>query len=265
MTKEGYIRRQKILQNRLMKRHLKPVYAALQFQINITIRNILAAESVSADPTQKALDALSRDHYINPRIGPAVQALYKDAGNQAASVFRIEKALVIPLTGFVRDVIDYFNAFLLEKVVLPISQTTINQVKAVLKQAISDGWGVDKTVRELKTSSLTKYRAKMIVRTESVRAMNYSQLKAADNDKFQVEKKWLAVEDRRTRFTHGHSGVDGEIRDLHDAFANGLLFPGDPNGSGSETINCRCTMSYRVKRDLAGDPVRKIQPSRIAI
>lgn len=238
MTKEGYIRRQKVLQNRLMKKHLPRVYAALQKQINITIRNILAAESVSADPIQKALDELSRNHFVNPWIGPVVQALYKDAGNQAAARYRVEKALVIPLTGFVRDVIDYFNAFLLEKVVLPISQTTVNQVKTVLKQAISDGWGVDKTVRELKNSSLTKYRAKMIVRTESVRAMNYAQLKAADNDKFQVEKKWLAVEDRRTRFTHGHNGVDGEIRDLHDSFANGLLFPGDPNGSAAETINC---------------------------
>ena len=259
MTKEGYIRRQKILQNRLMKKHLPRVYGALQQQIKIT------TDIIQSDGIEAAYSKINRDHFINPWIGPVIQALYKDAGNQAAARYRVEKALIIPLTGFVRDVIDYFNAFLLEKVVLPISQTTVNQVKAVLKQAISDGWGVDKTVRELKTSSLTKYRAKMIVRTESVRAMNYSQLKAADNEKFQVEKKWLAVEDRRTRFTHGHNGVDGEVRDLHDSFANGLLFPGDPNGSGAETINCRCTLSYAIKRDIAGNPVRKIQAGRVAV
>src|SRR6185312_6902327 len=152
MTRQGYIQRQKILQNRLMKKHLPRVYGALQRQIKIIV------DIIQSDGIEAANSKLSRDHFINPWIGPAVQSLYKDAGNQAAARFRVEKALIIPLTGFVRDVIAYFNAFLLEKVVLPISQTTVNQVKAVLKQAISDGWSVEKTVKELKTSSLTKYR-----------------------------------------------------------------------------------------------------------
>jgi Phage Mu protein F like protein len=257
MTKEGYLRQQKVLQNRLMKKHLVPVYAALQYQVKETV-DIVNSQGIDA-----ALQKTYRDHYINPKIGASVSALYADAGRQASNQFRLQKSLVIPLVGFVRDVISYFNAFLLEKVVLPISQSMVHQIQAILKQAISDGWGVEKTVRELKTSEITKMRAKMIVRTESVRAMNYAQLKAADNEKYMVEKTWLATEDRRTRFTHGHAGVDGEQRDLYDAFSNGLQFPGDPSGSAAEVINCRCTMTYRIKRDLQGNPVRKV-PLRAA-
>jgi hypothetical protein len=258
MTKQGYIRQQKILQNRLMKKHLANVYAALQFQVFETIRNIYAAEAVSKDPIQHAFNETTRSHYINPKIGPAVMALYEDAGKLAAPKFRLQKSLVIPLVGFVKDVIAYFNAFLLEKVVLPISESMVKQIQTVLKQAISDGWGVEKTVRELKYSDITKRRAKTIVRTESVRAMNYAQLKAADNEKFQVEKTWIATEDNRTRYMHGHQGVDGEVRNLYDAFSNELQFPGDPSGSAAEVINCRCTLSYRIQRDLSGNPVRKV-------
>lgn len=234
-----------------MKKHLTNIYSALQFQVYET------AQVVQSDGVEAALQKTFREHYINPKIGQAVQELYKDAGTQAASRFRLQKSIVIPLMGFVKDVISYFNAFLLEKVVLPISRSMTKQIQTVLKQAISDGWGVDKTVRELKNSEITKRRAKTIVRTESVRAMNYAQLKAADNEKFKVEKTWIATEDGRTRYMHGHNGVDGETRDLYDSFSNGLSFPGDPSGEAAEVVNCRCTMSYRIQRDLSGNPVRK--------
>ena len=252
MTKQGYIRRQKILQNRLMKKHLTNVYSALQFQV------FEICQIVESDGIQAAFNKTTRDHYINPKIGPAVMALYEDAGKQAGAKFRLQKSLVIPLVGFVKDVIAYFNAFLLEKVVLPISESMTRQIQTVLKQAISDGWGVEKTVSQLKNSDITKRRAKTIVRTESVRAMNYAQLKAADNEKFQVEKTWIATEDNRTRYTHGHQGVDGETRNLYDAFSNDLQFPGDPSGDAASVVNCRCTLSYRIQRDLSGNPVRKV-------
>ena len=55
-----------------------------------------------------------------------------------------------------------------------------------------------------------------------------------------VEKRWLAALDPRTRGSHRH--LDGETVGLDAEFSNGLRYPGDPDGPGSEVYNCRCTL-----------------------
>lgn len=98
----------------------------------------------------------------------------------------------------------------------------------------------------------------MIVRTESTKATNVTQMLAADDEVYQMEKTWIAIEDNRTRVTHSHRGVDGEKVNLDQPFTNGLLYPGDPSGDAAEVINCRCTLGYNVQRDTNGRPVKKI-------
>ena len=56
-----------------------------------------------------------------------------------------------------------------------------------------------------------------------------------------VEKQWLAALDPRTRGSHRH--LDGEVVKLDAEFSNGLKYPGDPDGPGSEIYNCRCTLA----------------------
>lgn len=245
------------LQHRLMAKYVSPVYSALQKQVNITIA------LVKEKGVQQAYNQTFNEHYLNPWIGPVIRSLYIDAGKQAGARTTVQKSLVIPILGFIREVIDYFNQFIFTKIVLPISQTTLKDIQKVLKQAISDGWGVEKTVRELKNSPITKYRAKMIVRTESVAAMNYAQLKVASEKPYETTKRWIAVEDKRTRLAHTHAGVDGEVRDLDQAFSNGLQFPGDPSGPAAQVINCRCTMSYKAKRDQNGNIIMKPVRTRL--
>lgn len=55
-----------------------------------------------------------------------------------------------------------------------------------------------------------------------------------------VKKQWLATLDGRTRSSH--RTLDGESVDVDDAFSNGLMYPGDPSGPGSQIYNCRCTL-----------------------
>lgn len=55
-----------------------------------------------------------------------------------------------------------------------------------------------------------------------------------------VKKQWLAALDSRTRGSHRH--LDGEVVKLDAEFSNGLKYPGDPDGPGSEVYNCRCTL-----------------------
>lgn len=91
-------------------------------------------------------------------------------------------------------------------------------------------------------------RAKTIVRTEGHRiqqtsardAQHVAKKKGAD-----VVKQWDAALDGRTR--DSHRMVDGEIKELDEKFSNGLMFPGDPNGSAAEVVNCRCTSDTRAR------------------
>lgn len=194
---------------------------------------------------------------VNDEIGRVVRGLYKAAAIQALKKYKINKKSFGYNPQFIEDVIQYFSKYILNKVVVPISRTTINFIEEVLQHALGEGWGVDKTVQELEDSDITKNRARMIVRTETVRATNFAQLAAADDEDYEVEKQWIAVEDNRTRPAHSHSGVDGERTNLYDPFSNGLMFPGDPMGEAAQTINCRCTMGYFLKRDLSGRPIPK--------
>ncbi len=51
--------------------------------------------------------------------------------------------------------------------------------------------------------------------------------------------------DKKTR--PSHQRVDGEIREIDERFSNGLMFPGDPEGSAGEVINCRCVLLQRAR------------------
>jgi uncharacterized protein with gpF-like domain len=47
---------------------------------------------------------------------------------------------------------------------------------------------------------------------------------------------WLSARDSRVRDEHVE--LDGQEKDVDEAFSNGLQQPGEPN--------CRCTLTYRV-------------------
>ena len=60
-----------------------------------------------------------------------------------------------------------------------------------------------------------------------------------------VQKKWLATLDMRTR--DSHAKLDGQIRDVDEPFDSELgkiMFPGDPAAHPADVYNCRCTLVY---------------------
>lgn len=104
------------------------------------------------------------------------------------------------------------------------------------------------------TSGLAGWQATMLARTDlislanggsdiAVAAVN-EEATAADEPTFEV-KTWLATMDDRTRDTHAEA--DGQEVPIDQQFQVGedwLDYPGDPNGSDAEVINCRCTALY---------------------
>ena len=251
MNREQYKLKQQILMRRLISKHTTPIFIALQGQMNG------AAQQVRVIGIQKTLDSLHLP--FDAALGEALTALYTDAAAKAKKsyVLSTKDAGFGNSGNFVQDVLDYFKTNLLNQVVVPISETTQKLIDRILAQALSGGWTVDKTVKQLEDTDLSKIRARLIVRTESTAATNFTQLKAADNENFEVEKEWIAIEDFRTRVSHSHAGVDGEVQDLDQPFSNGLMYPGDPAGDAAETCNCRCTMGYKMKRTLDGKLIPK--------
>lgn len=264
----------------MASKFIAPVYKALLRQISSFTSDI------KSGGLNYARSRLSME-VMNPQMAETIQDLYLKAGLFAAKETRKKlqdtasrstrrgkfghSPLQLKRGGFgfnermTTDILEYFRLHLLEKAVLPISQTTIDRINTVLNKAIKEGWGVDEIVREIQSTEfreMTRRRAEMIVRTETVRASNYGALAAAHDSDFEYEKVWIEVKDNRTRRSHRHStGVGGEERGLTETFSNGLMFPGDPNGAAGETINCRCAIAFEAKRDNNGRLIPKKKPA----
>ena len=87
---------------------------------------------------------------------------------------------------------------------------------------------------------------KMFARTAITGAQNagrQQQMEDAAKKGIEVNKKWLATLDNRTRDAHRH--LDGREVPYDQSFPSdlGLIrYPGDPNAKPANVYNCRCTM-----------------------
>lgn len=60
-----------------------------------------------------------------------------------------------------------------------------------------------------------------------------------------VQKRWLATLDSRTR--DAHASLDGQVQNVDDPFENEygpIMYPGDPDAAPANVWNCRCTLTY---------------------
>lgn len=129
----------------------------------------------------------------------------------------------------------------------------VAKLKKTITQEISRGIASSLPYRDIarnigNVSGAPLSRAKTIARTEGHRIQQTSSRDAQYAAKAKgadVVKQWDAALDGRTRDSHRR--VDGEIRELDEKFSNGLMFPGDPNGSAAEVVNCRCTSNTRAR------------------
>lgn len=161
----------------------------------------------------------------------------------------------------------YLFDFIVEKITFSVFETTKDTLTRVLSQAITEGWGVAETVKNLEELPLPKTQAARIVRTEITRAANAGTMAAGDTFPFEQNKEWIAAHDTRTRGQKpkdhaSHIGLDGRVIDYEDVFVdpiNGdyLRFPGDPLASAESVINCRCSIAVVAKIGINGRLIPK--------
>lgn len=101
-----------------------------------------------------------------------------------------------------------------------------------------------------------QYRARVIARTESLRAVHqgteemYRQaIESGELEANRLTRAWDASGDADVR--NSHSLMDGQVKPFGEAFISGagnlLRYPGDPNAPGSDTIQCRCVLTTRLE------------------
>lgn len=241
----------------------EPILKALKSQIS----------SFTSDVKNYGLSTASSrlsGQVFNDKMALVISKLYRIAGLDSAN--RTLKALKQEATekrstfGFnaewTQEIQDYFRLHLFNKVVAPITETTREQIARKINEMIERGESIEWLVQQLQSDELTAWRVRMIARTESNRAINNGAQMAVSKSKFKVVKEWVAVHDSRTR--HSHSLLDGKVVAENEEFKPGLKYPGDPNGSAKETINCRCHAEYRLLRDKKGRLIPK-QGGRIIV
>lgn len=267
---------------RVMKRFegqfINRVYDALQRQITDFTAKLLIMGSQAA---KRQLDSI----VIDTPIASVIQDIYTDIGiysygrttRQINASAREQKDMGFGFNETLfRQILDYFTLYLLNKAVLPISQTTRDWILQVLLQGEREGWGVDKMARELEDSDFTMARARLIVRTELLKAMEFGATKAKEDSKWMTVSEWIAAKDHRTR--HSHRYIDGTVVEEGEKFnvpiyrGNALIGwekmrgPGDPNATAGNVCNCRCTLVTYAKRDQNGNLIpKKIGNSRISV
>ena len=130
-----------------------------------------------------------------------------------------------------------------------ISDTTRSQIIRGIERGVAEGLGVAQIasfVRDL-VPGLSRYRSALIARTESHGAANYGADAAAKDTGLVLMKEWVAAADERTRPDHDNvSALPIPMDSLFQVGTDMLAYPGDPNGSPEQVINCRCAVAHIV-------------------
>ena len=119
----------------------------------------------------------------------------------------------------------------------------IRITKNVVQQGIDEGWGMDKIARGIQKtqSEMDLWKALRIARTEVVTASNVGVKVGADELPGNKVKVWISTFDQRSRPEHmAMDGVRVALNEMFDVNGEMMEFPGDPNASAVNIINCRC-------------------------
>lgn len=127
-----------------------------------------------------------------------------------------------------------------------ITQTTKDQIQSVLSEATQQGWSFSQIVDHLQSPDMTRYRARLIARTETVGAANAAALINTLQIAPDSKKIWISAKDNRVR--EHHREVDNTIIPITTDFNVGgypMKAPGDKRAGASEVCGCRCVLAFQ--------------------
>jgi HK97 family phage portal protein len=133
-----------------------------------------------------------------------------------------------------------------------VSRTTLDKLSGIIGVGVGEGLSmpaIAELIDALYLDQIIPDRSIVIARTETIRATNRGSQDAALATGLDLNKVWIATDDDRTR--PAHLLADRQTTDMRGAFTvdgEQLEYPGDPNGSAGNVIQCRCTVIYEEKQ-----------------
>ncbi len=210
-------------------------------------------------------DGLEAVNAISPtNIMQVIRNLYMDAGivygkkiradlNKVKKEIKELKAGQIGFSERVAQLIaDYFRTDVFNTS-MEITETTKDLIRKLFTDAYALGLSLDEIVKQLEDTELSKVRARLIARTETVTSSNQAGHFVAKESGLELNKVWLSARDSRVR--RDHLQINGHKVGIDDYFIVGgeeMLNPGWRGGkdgkpvvSASNIVNCRCVCQYR--------------------
>lgn len=188
----------------------------------------------------------------------AVRVALANAYANGASTAQAADAFVdsIGLTEFQSEAVNNYRKLLetgsAEALSRDLRDRRYDRTVARASEEPLDASQIDRMVDRYRENFL-KYRAENIARTEGLGVVGAARQEAlaqateqAGFDPTSIRRTWRAVNDKRTRDTH--RDMDGQTVGADEPFESPtgeeIMFPGDPDASAAERINCRCTITY---------------------
>jgi hypothetical protein len=223
--------------------------AADRFTARASVQLVAAGESGEGNPDWVPPDV---DEILNRKDFDAKAELAARKLHQRAIELATPPAVVAAVPAISFDVESPFAAPLLEQVGtkgVNLGLAARDVIVKVIAESYSAGLSVPDAAAALQQeiAHLSDTTALMQARTDLNGLANGASLQAvaALGSDGPPSKTWLATDDERTRETH--SDADGQEVPIDQPFQVGddeLMYPGDPEGSDGEVINCRCTLIY---------------------
>ncbi|MBO0947531.1 phage minor head protein [Fibrella forsythiae] len=228
-------------------------------QVRSAMRGIVARlktalEASSADAVVAALPLLLPDETIHQML----TAIYLRSGVAAAEAFanqpapvkssRVDMQLkrIAPkpdgFTSLRIRLLSLSREVLGNERVQKIASKTRDLVAGVLSGATA---AASTLVRQVRKALLKSSRLDLIARTETLYAWSVGSQWAA-KAAGRTSKRWIPVLDGRTRDAHAAMARKPAVG-IDETFIVGgeaMRYPGDPNGSAGNVINCRCTLFF---------------------
>lgn len=169
---------------------------------------------------------------------PALYAAFDEGAAGTARALGVD----VNIDSWIADAVDARAQVLADQV----NQTTAKVLSDRLAAAaIADQVTVSQFADVIETvfADLSGYRAETIARTEMIGAYNGSSRQIAVESGVVHAREWSSS--GRLHAREDHAALNGtRTQGLDDPWPNGLMYPGDPSGDPSQTINCGCVELY---------------------
>jgi len=164
---------------------------------------------------------------------PTLKEVLKDEGKEVAERLGSEYTLSAGANRFLQERSNNLAG--------QITNTTFDSIKQEVQEGFEQGESYDEIGNRISNryDQINKGRANTIARTEAHAAAQQGNMDGYKQTNVRT-KIWVAVMDAQTR--PNHASVDGEEVRMGRTFANGLRYPGDPQGLAKQIVNCRCTI-----------------------